>query len=161
MADTRIPDPTLMARLQLSVKGVDWAASRVKPWQHDKFESGWSAHENLVHLLRVETTVFHARIPRFLQEDAPDLGQRGAPIEFPNYTAVDIEEVAELFVAARQKTYDIFKELTPDQWRRTATWPDGRVVDMSWVAEKALWHALEHFAVLLDIHQEFEPLQSK
>lgn len=31
MAEKRIPDPTLMARLQLSVKGVDWAASLVVP----------------------------------------------------------------------------------------------------------------------------------
>lgn len=29
MPDSRIPDPTLMSRLQLSVKGVDWAASLV------------------------------------------------------------------------------------------------------------------------------------
>ncbi len=32
MAEARIPDPTLIAQLQESMKGIDWAASLVKPW---------------------------------------------------------------------------------------------------------------------------------
>lgn len=63
-------------------------------------------------------------------------------------------------MAARLQTFDTFKALTTEQWQRKATWPDGRVVDMAWVAEKVLWHALDHFATLLDIHQEFEPIQA-
>lgn len=150
-----------MARLQLSVKGVDWAASRISAWQHEPFEGGWSAHQHLVHLLRVETTNYHERIRRILEEDTPTLeAWDGDAALAVNYPADDIAVIAEQFMAARLQTFDTFKALTTEQWQRKATWPDGRVVDMAWVAEKVLWHALDHFATLLDIHQEFEPIQA-
>jgi hypothetical protein len=79
MDESRIPDPTLMARLQLSVKGVDWAASRVKAWQHEPFEGGWSAHQHLAHLLATEVHSFHVRIRRALDEDVPTLRALGQP----------------------------------------------------------------------------------
>lgn len=162
MAEPRIPDPTLMARLQLSVKGVDWAASRVAPWQHEPFEGGWSAHQHLSHLLAVETGNYHVRIQRMLREDTPVLeswdNERAMAAAADR--DVDIAVLAARFMAARQQTYDGFRELSVDQWRRRAVWPDGRLVDLAWVAEKVLWHALDHFATLLDIHQEFQPLQA-
>lgn len=161
MPADRIPDPTLMARLQLSVKGVDWAASRISAWQHMPFDGGWSAHQHLVHLLRVETLNYHARIQRILEEDSPVLAAwDGEAALAQDYPSDDIAVVADQFMAARLQTYEIFKSLSTEQWQRKATWPDGRVVDMAWVAEKVLWHALDHFATLLDIHQEFEPIQA-
>jgi hypothetical protein len=33
-------------------------------------------------------------------------------------------------------------------------------VDLAWLAEKVLWHALDHFALLLDLHGEFEKRQA-
>lgn len=163
MAESRIPDPTLMARLQLSVKGVDWAASRVKPWQHEPFEGGWSANQHLAHLLATEIGNYHVRIKRLLEEDVPVLERwsNDDPGAGAATGDMDIEALAEQFMAARSTTFETFKELTPEQWRRTAIWPDGRVVDLSWIAEKVLWHALDHFATLIDIHQEFEPIQTK
>lgn len=163
MDESRIPDPTLMARLQLSVKGVDWAASRVKAWQHEPFEGGWSAHQHLAHLLATEVHSFHVRIRRALDEDVPTFERWDNQVAMEAYAeeGVDIETLAERFMTARTHTYETFKSLTPEQWRRTAVWPDGRTVDLSWMAEKVLWHALNHFATLIDIHQEFEPIQSK
>ena len=73
MADARIPDPTLMARLQLSVKGIDWAAGLVKPWQHDAIEDTWAPHHQLAHLIAVETENFQPRILRIVNEDSPVL----------------------------------------------------------------------------------------
>jgi len=51
VAEQRIPDPTLMARLQLSVKGIDWAASLVQPWQHEEAEDhrGRCEHDTARH----------------------------------------------------------------------------------------------------------------
>jgi len=45
MPEGRITDRTLMARLQLSVKGVDWAASLVKPYEHRAIEGEWTAQQ--------------------------------------------------------------------------------------------------------------------
>ncbi len=162
MTDRRIPDPTLMARLQLSVKGVDWAASLVEPWQHQPFEGGWSAHEHVFHLLETETQVYHPRIERILNEDQPVLERYDGNAGFTSTydRGVAIGEIAERFMAARSDTYERFKALAPDQWKRTGVWPDGEVVDLAWLAEKALWHALDHFATLLDIHGEFQKRQA-
>ncbi len=63
-------------------------------------------------------------------------------------------------MSERAKTVDYFKALAPEQWQRTGTWPDGHEVDLAWLAEKVLWHALDHFAVLLDLHGEFEQKQA-
>ena len=63
-------------------------------------------------------------------------------------------------MAARTETYELFKAMDPAHWARQATWPDGRVIDLAWLAEKVLWHALDHFAFLLDLHGEFAPLQA-
>ncbi len=160
MTERRIPDPTLMARLQLSVKGVDWAASLVKPWQHTRIEDEWSAHQHVFHLLANER-VFQDRIRSALAEDGPAFERWDSVgyMEREYSSASDIETLAERFMSARTQTYELFKALEPAQWARQATWPDGRVIDLAWLAEKVLWHALDHFAFLLDLHGEFAPLQ--
>ncbi|MGB4862474.1 MAG: DinB family protein [Tepidiformaceae bacterium] len=161
MADARIPDPTLMARLQLSVKGIDWAAGLVKPWQHDAIEDTWSPHHQLAHLIAVETENFQPRILRILNEDSPVLDPWDTDAFNARYAkSGDIEELAATFMAERAKTVEYFKALAPGQWLRTGMWPDGYEVDMAWLAEKVLWHALDHFAVLLDLHGEFERKQA-
>lgn len=158
MPETRVPDPTLMARLQLSVKGVDWAASLVREWQHVTVGDEWSPHQHLWHVLGVDRDNYRVRVRRMLAEDRPALepwdnaghmGERYDP-------SVDIAELAEQFMQERAVLVDVFKGLTPEQWARTGTWPDGREVDVAWVAHKALWHGLDHFAALLGLHGEFE-----
>lgn len=149
-----------MARLQLSVKGVDWASGLVAPWQHRRVDGGWSAHMHVFHLLANER-LFQERIRLALAEEAPAF-ERWDSEGFMReaYTPDrDIAELADEFVAARGQTYETFKGLAPEQWSRTFTWPDGRVCDLAWLAEKVLWHALDHFATLLDYHGEFAPLQ--
>lgn len=162
MTERRIPDPTLMARLQLSVKGVDWASSLVAPWQHESIDGEWTAHQHVFHLLAVETLIYQPRIERILADDRPVLERfdNEAYMDSKYHTGDDIADIAERFMAARAETYERFKALTPDQWRRTGTWPDGHVIDLAWLAEKALWHALDHFATLLDLHSEFQKLQA-
>jgi len=149
-----------MARLQLSVKGVDWAASLVQHRQHDKVDGEWSAHEHVFHLLGNEK-VFQERIRRCLSEDAPAFERWDSQAHMRAHTSEpDIGVLAERFMAERAATVELLKALTEDQWFRTATWPDGRKVDLAWIAEKVLWHALDHFAFLLDLHGDLEPLQA-
>lgn len=155
----RIPDPTLMARLQLSVKGVDWASGLVRPWQHRRpGDGGWTPHQHVGHLLAVEENVFHVRIPRMLVEDRPvfEAWDEGKHLSGEYRAEGDIEELAEAFMRAREKTVGFFKDLSPEQWTRVAVWPNGSEVDVAWVAERALAHALEHFVALLNLHQEFD-----
>lgn len=161
VAEPRIPDPTLMARLQLSVKGIDWAASLVQPWQHQTVDDIWSAHHQLKHLIAVETENFQPRIKRIVEENQPQLQSWDTDAFNARYTPEGaIEDLAETFMTERAKTVELFKALTPEQWLRTGVWPDGQVVDLAWLAEKALWHSLDHFAVLLDLHGEFEKRQA-
>lgn len=161
MAESRIPDPTLMARLQLSVKGIDWAASLVKPWQHQTVDDLWSAHHQLKHLIAVETENFQPRIRRILNEDRPVLESWDTDAFNERYAkGGDIDDLAATFMAERATTVELFKALSPEHWKRTGVWPDGQEIDLAWLAEKALWHSLDHFAQLLDLHGEFERMQA-
>ncbi len=162
MAEQRIPDPTLMARLQLSVKGVDWAASLVAHRQHEQVDGEWSAHQHVSHLIAVETGVFQPRVRRMIDEDRPVL----EPWDEAGYMANayraegDVVDLAGEFMRQREATVELFKSLAPEQWKRTGVWPAGEV-DLAWAAEKCVAHALEHFVALLLIHQDTEHLQAR
>ena len=162
MAEKRIPDPTLMARLQLSVKGVDWAASLVAHKQHEQPDGEWSAHQHLVHLLQVEREIYQPRIAGMVEQDRPlfekwDADAAAARIE----SGSALMDLAEEFMRERERTVEVFKGLTAEQWRRTGVWPQDGEVDLAWAAEKVLAHGLEHFVGLLTIHQEVEHLQAR
>lgn len=161
MAEQRAPDPTLMARLQLSVKGVDWAASLLRPWQHQSLEGEWTAHQVVFHLIANER-IFQGRVAQALAEEGPAFVRWDslADMQAGHRPEPDIDVLAAEFMALRTATYETFKSLSSEQWARTATWPDGRVIDLAWIAEKVLWHALDHFAGLLDLHGEFAPRQA-
>ena len=159
MSEKRIPDPTLMARLQLSAKGVDWAAALVMSRQHEQSAGAWSAHQHLAHLLMTECEVYQPRLERLLSEERPVLvwWDENEHMRNSQFTADNIDVLAERFMAEREKTVQVLKSLTPDRWARTGIWPDGREVDVAWFAEKALSHGLEHLVALLQIHEELEP----
>lgn len=162
MAEQRIPDPTLMARLQLSVKGVDWASSLVARRQHEQADGEWSAHQHVAHLIAVETSVFQPRIRRMLAQERPVF----EPWDEEGYMATvyrpegEIADLAGEFMRQREATVELFRSLAPEQWKRTGVWPAGEV-DLAWVAEKCVVHALEHFVALLLIHQTTEKLQAR
>ncbi len=147
-----------MARLQLSVKGVDWAASLTAHRQNEQPGGEWSSHQHLVHLIAVETEVYFPRVMAMLEQDRPVFQPWGAETFMTDrYTGNegDVIALAERFMREREKLVEVFKSLTPGEWSRTGTWPDGEV-DVAWAAERALAHGLEHFAGLLFVHQELE-----
>ena len=162
MSSERIPDPTLMARLQLSVKGVDWAASLVRQSQHEPDSGGWTPHFHVFHLIANERYVIQPRLRAMLEQDTPRLESwDGEAYRREHYSQDrDIVELADEFMAERANTVEVLKALSEEQWFRQATWTDGREVDVAWVAERALWHALDHFAALLKFHNDTEPLQA-
>lgn len=161
MSIARIPDPTLMARLQLSVKGLDWAASLVQPYQHRQPEGRWSAHQHVYHLLGIERAL-RERIELTLREEQPDLpAWDEAGYMAQHEPEPDITVLADEAMAERGKTFELLRSLTPEQWQRRAVWADGRLVDVAWMAERALWNALNHFQALIDLHGRFEPLQAE
>ena len=157
MAEKRIPDPTLMARLQLSVKGIDWASSLVAHRQHEQPNGQWSAHQHLFHLLQVETQVYQPRIQRMLNGDHATFANwdEAAHMAGEYHTGEDLAGLADGVIAEREKTVGMLKGIAPEAWRTRATWPAGEV-DLAWVAERAVAHSLEHFALLLNLHQELE-----
>lgn len=105
--------------------------------------------------------VFQERIRRLLTEDSPVFEGWDSQAHMARHTPQPgVERLAEQFMAERAATVELLKPLSEEQWFRTATWPDGRRIDLAWLAERVLWHALDHFAALLDLHGEFEPLQA-
>jgi hypothetical protein len=160
MAD-RIPDPTLMARLQLSVKGVDWAASLVASRQHERTGEEWSAHQHVYHLLATEP-MFQERIRRVIREERPTFAPAASAGLMGGYTEdEEITVLAERFMKAREETVGMLKELGEQDWLRTGVMPDGREVDLAWLAERVLAHALDHFVGLLNIHGKVELRQAQ
>jgi hypothetical protein len=157
MALPLIPDPELMSRLEQSVRGIDWAASLVAPWQHESVEGEWTPNAQVWHLLAVERENFQPRIHRILTEERPELARWDSDSRMAEHNgSTDIEELAGHFVEERAKTVGLLTGLSAEQWQRTGLWPDGQEVDLGWIATKVLWHGLDHLALLLDYHQEFE-----
>ena len=158
MAEKRLPDPTLIARLQLSVKGVDWATSLVRGQQHVQLEGEWSAHQNLYHLLAVERELYQPRIEAAVRDHAPVFESWDSNGIMANRyeKGTDLVELAEQFMVERERTVEVLKGLSPEQWLRTATWPSDGEVDLGWVAELVLSHGLQHFVALLLIHQKLD-----
>jgi hypothetical protein len=107
--------------------------------------------------------MFQQRIRLVIEEDEPvfESWNSHGHMEANYAPEPEIEVLAETFMRTREQTVELFKALTTEQWARTGTWPDGRVVDLAWLAEKCLWHALDHFASLLDMHGEFDATQAQ
>ncbi len=109
----------------------------------------------------METENFQPRIRRIVTEERPVLEAWDTDAFHLRYTAdADIKDLATNFSTERAVTVELFKALSPEHWKRTGVWPDGREIDLAWLAEEALGHSLDHFAVLLDLHGEFERLQA-
>ncbi|MDZ7728572.1 MAG: DinB family protein [Dehalococcoidia bacterium] len=158
---TRIPDPTLMARLQLSIKGVEWAAGLVQPYQYEiPPDGGWTAHRQIWHLVDAEQHRLRPRLQALLEQDNPELITIGHE-EGERYTTdEDITVLAQRMITERETTTEILKGLAEGDWSRKGLWADGRVVDVAWMAERCLWHGLDHFASLLRIHNDLEGQQA-
>lgn len=160
MAVPKITDPVLIERLRQSAAGFDWAAKLVQPYQHVAGHDDWTAHRDAWHLVDVERHYLRPRLEALLRTEAPDLREL-ARSERPDYSPDrDIVDLAREFMDERRRTVALFDGLSAEQWARTGTWSEGRVVDVAWVGERVLWHGLDHFAVLLRMHNQFESQQA-
>jgi len=162
MAEAHVLDEGLLARLRTSGEDITWAARLLAPWPHTSADDIWSAHHQLAHLIAVETENYHVRIRCILAEDVPVLVSWDTEHFNAGYTAEgDIDSLVSAFSAARTTTVALFEGLSSEQWARRAVWPDGTTIDLAWLAEKALWHTLDHTQQMVDLHQEFAPLQGQ
>lgn len=157
MPEKTVADPVLLARLQLSIKGVEWAAGLLKDRQHEAPGDAWTAHQHLWHLVDIERNVMQVRVNGMLDQDAPVFPDydEGVAMNEKYAKDADITELAQQLIDERQTTVDRFKTLTPEEWARTGTWPQAEV-DVAWAASRMLSHSLEHFADLLVIHQSLD-----
>ncbi len=154
------PASLLIPRLEGAGADIAWAASKLAAWPHEGIDDLWPAHQQIAHLLAVETENFQPRIRRILAEDSPVLASWDTEAFTAKYRPDgNLAEVAAAFERERRATAALFRTATEEQWTRTATWPDGTSIDLAWLAEKVLWHSLDHLASLLDLHGEFEPKQ--
>src|SRR5690606_14923723 len=108
-------------------------------------------HQQLFHLLSVETHVFGPRLHAISVEDQPAFGTFDEHLYLVEHYSEDgtLAGLARGFVEQRTNTIGLLEPLTAEQWARTGRWPDGRTVDTAWIAGRALWHGLDHLATLL------------
>lgn len=134
---------------------VEWTADRLSAFQHARVEDEWTAHEHVFHLVHNDE-LFRARLADTLHAESPAfLNWDSEAFMRDHYSpARDITELAHDFAAGRRQLHAVFSRLAPAEWARTATWPDGKFVDLAWLAEKVTCHAIEHVAFLLDLHGE-------
>jgi hypothetical protein len=158
------PDPELRSRLQLSAKGIEWAAGLLgEDLGRQEPEPGeWSAHRALWHLVDVEERNFRGRLQRMLAEDTPMLGAReGEDEAYAGVIDVPLAELAARFRRVRDENWNTLAGLDAEQWQRAGIWPDDAVHDITWLAWHMLWHGLDHFAQILGARQDLVPMQSQ
>jgi len=152
----------VLARLRTSGEDIGWAAGLLAPWPHSTADDIWSAHHQLAHLVAVETENYHVRIRRILTEDVPVLVSWDTEQFNAGYSPQgDLGSLVTAFSEARAATVRLFEGLSARGWARVGMWPDGTTIDLAWLAEKALWHTLDHSQQMVDLHQEFAPLQGQ
>lgn len=81
----------------------------------------WSAYENAVHLSQSDVA-FRARLELILAEDEPFIKviENSAEDEAGAMLEVDLEESLDRYVRERASLVQILKQLTPDEWQKTA-----------------------------------------
>jgi hypothetical protein len=155
------PDPELRARLQLSAKGIEWAAGLLGDdlGRQEPEPGEWTAHRALWHLVDVEERNFRLRLKRMLEEETPELAGREGEEELYGQLQESVGDLAARFRRARDENWTALQRLEPDQWTRMGVWPDGEVHDVAWLAWHMLWHGLDHFAQVLGARQDLLPIQ--
>jgi hypothetical protein len=158
----RFPDPELRARLQLSAKGIEWAAGLLgdELGRQEPGPGEWTAHRALWHLVDVEERNFRGRLQRILAEETPELGLReGEEETYAGIEPLSVAELAARFRNVRDENWNTLQGLDAEQWQRMGIWPDGEVHDVTWLAWHMLWHGLDHFAQILGARQDLLPVQ--
>ena len=155
------PDPELRARLQLSAKGVEWAAGLLgdELGRQEPEPGEWTTHRALWHLVDVEERNFRVRLLRMLEEEMPELVAREGEEEMYGQLQESVSALAARFRRARDENWNTLQGLEPEQWTRMGVWPDGEVHDVTWLAWHMLWHGLDHFAQILGARQDLLPVQ--
>ena len=81
----------------------------------------WSAHEHACHLAEVHP-LFFSRLDSMLEEERPRIVPYNPDeaMEEGALLKIDLDEALERFSRDRERLVDLLKDLTEDEWQRTA-----------------------------------------
>lgn len=105
----------------------------------------WSAHEHACHLAHVHG-LFFDRLDTMLSEPAPVIRpyQPGDQDSDDMLLAMDLDSSLERFVADRARLVARLRELSPEEWNRTATHPEYRTYSVFIMFRHAALHDFLH-----------------
>jgi len=105
----------------------------------------WSAHEHACHLAEVQP-LFLGRLEQMLAEDHPTLTPYEPPQEHEEgaLLAVDLEHALERFAHDRARLVERLRQLSPEEWERTAEHPQYRRYSVFLLARHIALHDQLH-----------------
>jgi len=105
----------------------------------------WSAHEHACHLAHVHGLFFH-RLDAMLREPAPVITpyQPGEQDDDDMLLRMDLDESLERFVADRARVVARVRELSPEEWTRTARHPEYRAYSVLIMFRHLVLHDFLH-----------------
>lgn len=105
----------------------------------------WSAHEHACHLAHVHG-LFFDRLEQMLREPSAVIKpyQPGDQDSDDMLLAMDLDSSLERFVADRERLVARLRELSPEEWNRTATHPEYRTYSVFIMFRHAALHDFLH-----------------
>jgi hypothetical protein len=98
--------------------------AQVKPhyWSQHPEPNEWSPLQIVCHLLERESRVHRARLKQILTKDNPFIIDPGAPTTPPDTDGCDLDGVvvAQTFLAEREQTLALIRQIAPSEWERPA-----------------------------------------
>jgi len=144
------PAAAVLSRMNTQLAGLPALLESVPRSAFDRRIAGkWSVTENIAHLGRYHE-VFIERVHRLLSEEAPEFdaySAEGDP-EWAEWQGRSFEELMQRLHAARDALVGVLKDLTSDQWARTARHARYGVLSLRGFVELFLVHEGHHLYVI-------------
>ena len=144
------PAAAVLSRMKTQLAGLPALLESVPRTAFDRRIGGkWSVTENIAHLGRYHE-VFIERVHRLLSEEGPEFDAYSAEDdpEWAEWQGRSFEEVMQRLHAARDALVAVLKDLTSDQWARTARHARYGVLSLRGFVELFLVHEGHHLYVI-------------
>jgi uncharacterized damage-inducible protein DinB len=143
LIDSLRKTPVLLAVL---LDGVDAAQAHARPAERE-----WSAVEVIGHLTDAEERAI-ARIGQVIAEENPELAgyDPDALVREHAYQSKSTQAVLGRFLELRNERIAALFALTPEQWRRTATFMGRGATPLTAITVHMCWHDTNHLAQIAE-----------
>jgi hypothetical protein len=144
------PAAAVLSRMKTQLAGLPALLESVPRSAFDRRVAGkWSVTENVAHLGRYHE-VFIERVHRLLSEAGPEFDAYSAESdpEWAEWQGRSFEEVMQRLHAAREALIAVVKDLTANQWTRTARHAHYGVLSLRGLVELFLVHEGHHLYVI-------------